>query len=51
MDDNEATKLLASLFEMGARVPLMISRARKANGNGHASTRIVESLDVPPTLV
>ncbi len=39
-----------SLFEMGTRVPLMIS-APGANGNGHASTRIVESLDIYPTLV
>jgi arylsulfatase A-like enzyme len=39
-----------SLFEMGTRVPLIIS-APGANGNGHASTRIVESLDIYPTLV
>jgi iduronate 2-sulfatase len=39
-----------SLFEMGTRVPLIIS-APGAHGNGHASTRIVESLDIYPTLV
>jgi len=39
-----------SLFEMGTRVPLIIS-APGVNGNGQASTRIVESLDIYPTLV
>ncbi len=39
-----------SLFEMGARVPLIIS-APGAGGNGQPCTRIVESLDIYPTLV
>ena len=39
-----------SLFEMGTRVPLMIA-APGANGNGRSSPRIVESLDLYPTLV
>lgn len=39
-----------SLFEMGTRVPFIIS-APNAEGNGQASPRIVESLDLYPTLV
>jgi arylsulfatase A-like enzyme len=39
-----------SLFEMGTRVPLIIS-APGAKGNGQSCTRIVESLDLYPTLV
>ena len=39
-----------SLFEMGTRVPLIIS-APGAKGNGQSCTRIVESLDIYPTLV
>ena len=39
-----------SLFEMGTRVPLMIS-APGMKGNGQSCGRIVESLDVYPTLV
>jgi arylsulfatase A-like enzyme len=39
-----------SLFEMGTRVPLIIY-VPGANGNGHASTRIVQSLDIYPTLM
>jgi arylsulfatase A-like enzyme len=39
-----------SLFEMGTRVPLMIS-APGMTGNGQSCTRIVESLDIYPTLV
>jgi iduronate 2-sulfatase len=39
-----------SLFEMGTRVPLIIV-APDAAGNGHASFRHVESLDIYPTLV
>ena len=39
-----------SLFKMGTRVPLIIS-APGVNGNGQASARIVESLDIYPTLV
>ncbi len=39
-----------SLFEMGTRVPLMIS-APAAKGRGQSCTRIVESLDLYPTLV
>ena len=39
-----------SLFEMGTRVPLIIS-APGMNGNGQSCTRIVESLDLYPTLV
>jgi len=39
-----------SLFEMGTRVPLIID-APSARGNGHTSTRIVQSLDIYPTLV
>jgi arylsulfatase A-like enzyme len=39
-----------SLFEMGTRVPLIIS-APGAPGNGRSSSRIVESLDIYPTLV
>lgn len=40
----------ASLFEMGTRVPLIIV-APDAVGNGRASFRLVESLDIYPTLV
>ncbi|HEY1661019.1 MAG TPA: sulfatase [Verrucomicrobiae bacterium] len=39
-----------SLFEMGTRVPLLVS-APGAAGNGRTCTRIVESLDIYPTLV
>jgi arylsulfatase A-like enzyme len=39
-----------SLFEMGTRVPLIIS-APGLKGNGQSSPRIVESLDIYPTLV
>jgi arylsulfatase A-like enzyme len=39
-----------SLFEMGTRVPLIIS-APGVKGNGQSCTRIVESLDIYPTLV
>lgn len=39
-----------SLFEMGTRVPLIIS-APGGNGNGESCPRIVESLDIYPTLV
>jgi iduronate 2-sulfatase len=39
-----------SLFEMGTRVPMMIS-APGVKGNGQSCTRIVESLDIYPTLV
>jgi iduronate 2-sulfatase len=39
-----------SLFEMGTRVPMMIS-VPGALGNGQSCTRIVESLDIYPTLV
>jgi arylsulfatase A-like enzyme len=39
-----------SLFEMGTRVPLIIS-APGMSGNGTSSPRIVESLDIYPTLV
>jgi arylsulfatase A-like enzyme len=39
-----------SLFEMGTRVPFIIS-APNTEGNGQPSTRIVESLDLYPTLV
>src|ERR1035437_1542433 len=39
-----------SLFEMATRVPLMIS-VPGAKGNGQSCTRIVESLDIYPTLV
>ena len=39
-----------SLFEMGTRVPLLIS-APGMRGNGHTCTRIAESLDIYPTLV
>ena len=39
-----------SLFEMGTRVPLIIS-APGMKGNGQSSPRIVESLDIYPTLV
>lgn len=38
-----------SLFEMGTRVPLIIS-APGAAGNGRACTRITQSLDLYPTL-
>ncbi len=38
-----------SLFEESARVPLIV-RAPGAKGNGRASERIVESLDVYPTV-
>ncbi len=39
-----------SLFEMGTRVPLIIS-APNMKGNGQSCHRIVESLDIYPTLV
>jgi iduronate 2-sulfatase len=39
-----------SLFEMGTRVPLMIS-VPEARANGQTCARIVESLDIYPTLV
>jgi arylsulfatase A-like enzyme len=39
-----------SLFEMGTRVPLLIC-APGAKGNGESCVRIVESLDIYPTLV
>ena len=39
-----------SLFEMGTRVPLIIS-APGMKGNGQSCERIVESLDIYPTLV
>jgi arylsulfatase A-like enzyme len=39
-----------SLFEMGTRVPLVIS-APGVKGNGESCPRIVESLDIYPTLV
>ncbi|MDR3401023.1 MAG: sulfatase, partial [Chthoniobacter sp.] len=38
-----------SLFEMGTRVPLIISAPGQA-GNGASSPRIVQSLDIYPTL-
>jgi arylsulfatase A-like enzyme len=38
-----------SLYEVGARVPLMIA-APKAKGNGKTSRRVVQSLDLYPTL-
>ncbi|HLP77145.1 MAG TPA: sulfatase [Candidatus Paceibacterota bacterium] len=39
-----------SLFEMGTRVPLLIA-APDAKGNGSSCLRIVQSLDIYPTLV
>jgi arylsulfatase A-like enzyme len=39
-----------SLFEMGTRVPFIVS-APGMIGNGQSCTRIVESLDIYPTLV
>jgi len=39
-----------SLFEMGTRVPLLMA-VPNARGNGQACYRIVESLDIYPTLV
>jgi iduronate 2-sulfatase len=39
-----------SLYEQGARVPLIIE-VPGATGNGKASPRIVESIDIYPTLV
>jgi iduronate 2-sulfatase len=39
-----------SLWEQGTRVPLIIHDPR-AKGNGHASPRTVELLDIYPTLV
>jgi arylsulfatase A-like enzyme len=39
-----------SLFEMGTRVPLIVS-APGASGNGRTCARIVQSLDLYPTLV
>jgi arylsulfatase A-like enzyme len=39
-----------SLYEIGTRVPLIVS-APGAAGNGQASPRIVQTLDIYPTLV
>src|SRR5208283_1982603 len=39
-----------SLFEMGTRVPLLIA-APGQRGNGASCFRVVESLDIYPTLV
>jgi len=39
-----------SLFEQGARLPLIVV-APKAAGNGRACPRVVESVDIFPTLV
>jgi arylsulfatase A-like enzyme len=39
-----------SLFEVGTRVPLLIS-APGLKGNGQSSPRIVETVDIYPTLV
>jgi arylsulfatase A-like enzyme len=39
-----------SLFEMGTRVPLMLA-VPGAKGNGQSCYRIVESMDIYPTLV
>ncbi|MFT3783025.1 MAG: sulfatase [Nibricoccus sp.] len=39
-----------SLWEQGARIPLMIYDPR-ARGNGRSSPRIVQSVDIYPTLV
>lgn len=39
-----------SLWEQGTRVPFII-RDPRAKGNGHASSRVVELLDLYPTLV
>jgi arylsulfatase A-like enzyme len=39
-----------SLFEVGARVPLIVV-APGAKGNGQPSPRVVQSLDIYPTLV
>jgi arylsulfatase A-like enzyme len=39
-----------SLFEVGTRVPLIVA-VPKARGNGKASPRIVQTLDIYPTLV
>lgn len=39
-----------SLFEKGTRVPLLVA-APGARGNGEASPRVVQSVDVYPTLV
>lgn len=39
-----------SLFEMGTRVPLIID-APGIRGNGQSVTRIVQSLDIYPTLI
>ncbi len=39
-----------SLFEMGTRVPMLIS-APGAKGNGRSCLRVVESMDIYPTLV
>jgi len=39
-----------SLFEMGTRVPMMIA-APNAKGNGQASLRMVQSVDIYSTLV
>ena len=39
-----------SLFEIGTRVPLIV-RAPAAKGNGSSSPRIVQALDIYPTLV
>jgi len=38
-----------SLFEQGTRTPLIVA-APKAQGNGQASTRVVQAVDIYPTL-
>lgn len=38
-----------SVWEQGSRVPLIVA-APKAKGNGQASPRVVESIDILPTL-
>lgn len=50
LGENGKWSKAGSLFEMTARVPFII-RDPKADGNGVASPRVVEAVDIYPTLI